>query len=137
MAVRMDCGIGEVIGGSTPPDTGDDEGTGVGTRKEEGTKVGTVLVGAGGREGGEREMRIVKSSKQHISFPIHHVTSDCGQNKYLLPTYILYSEVVTCTRITWWFSRPKRDRERDYTSLLSYSYAQSMLDEIEIQLKTS
>lgn len=61
MAVRMDCGIGEgFVDGSTPPVTGDDEGTGVGTRKEEGTKVWSVLVGAGGREGGEREVRIVK-----------------------------------------------------------------------------
>ena len=121
----MDCEIGEVIDGSIPGLPGDNV-DGVGVREEEEMKVRSVLVGAGGKEGGEREVRIVKSSKQHISFPIHHVTSDCGQNKCSLPTYILYSEVVTCTRITWWFSRPKRDRERDYTSLLSYSYAQSM-----------
>ena len=79
MAVRMDCGIEEVLcvpipgvpGGATD---------GVGTSEVEGMKVGSALVGAGGREGGGG-VRIVKSSKQHISFPIHYVTSDCGQNK--------------------------------------------------------
>ena len=56
MAVRMDCEIGAVIVVSRPLVGGpaDDEGTGVGTRRGEGTKVGSVLVGAGGgRERGE------------------------------------------------------------------------------------
>ena len=52
MAVRMDCEIGVgVIGVTSPCDVG--TGVGNGTREVEGMKVGSVLVGAGGRERGE------------------------------------------------------------------------------------
>ena len=72
MTVRMDGEI-MVLGVVVIPPVGGDTVDGVGVSEKEGVKVGSVLVGPGGREGGREKGENCKSSEQQTSFPIHHV----------------------------------------------------------------